>query len=281
MPYLEIACFGARSAIIAADNNADRIELCAEDSQAAGGTTPSITTFDQVIAHLTTTTSNNTSSDGKSSRTINIRIMIRPRGGDFVYTDPEFQTMLDSIETFKSRFDALRTHPILEGITVHGGFVFGILTPDGAEIDVPRCTQLVEAAAPYPCTFHRAFDQLLSLRPIKNDARAIDDVATAGFVGILTSGTIGGGGAMEGRGRIAGLVKATVAGDGSAPSVRGRKRIEIIVGGGVRSANARLLLDATGAKWLHSSAIVDGKSGVADPDEIGALKKMIGVTDYE
>lgn len=275
MPSLEIACFGARSALIAAAHNADRIELCAEDSQAAGGTTPSMETFDQVIADQTATTStsttptNNNTSDGKSAKTINIRIMIRPRGGDFVYTESEFQTMLESIETFKRRFDALQTERT-EGISIHGGFVFGILTPQGTEIDVPRCAWLVQAAAPYPCTFHRAFDHLLARRSVEDDAQAIDDVAKTGFAGILTSGTLDGG-AMEGRGRIAGLMKAAAA----SAAARGRKRMEIVVGGGVRAANARLLLDATGAEWLHSSAIVDDKSGVADPGEIVALKKTM------
>ena len=96
---LEIACFNLESAIIAQQNGADRVELCADIR--SGGTTPD---FEIVQA-------------ARAALTIDLYVMIRPRGGDFVYTEAEFQHMKKAIESFKK-------------IKVDG-FVFGILDKDG------------------------------------------------------------------------------------------------------------------------------------------------------
>ena len=95
MIQLEIACFNSESAIIAAQAGADRIELC--DGIEVGGTTPDLETTQKVLTQVP----------------IPVYVMVRPRGGDFVYTDAEFQAMKDSIADFKK-------------MQVHG-LVFGIL----------------------------------------------------------------------------------------------------------------------------------------------------------
>lgn len=84
--------------------------------------------------------------------------MVRPRGGDFVYTEEEFRQMKESITTFKSPAD---------------GFVFGILTPDKI-VDIARTTELVHLAEPLPCTFHKAFDET------PKQLEALEDVISTG-----------------------------------------------------------------------------------------------------
>lgn len=145
---LEAACFSCKSAIIAADNGAGRIELC--DNQAAGGTTPPLTWLTQVKARVS----------------IPVFVMIRPRGGNFEYENAEFECMKAELESFKPRAD---------------GFVFGVLDPD-RKIDVARTAELVRIAHPKPCTFHRAFDETLDPKA------ALEDVISSGCTSILSSG---------------------------------------------------------------------------------------------
>ena len=125
MSKLEIACFNLKSAIIAQENGADRVELCAEMKE--GGTTPDFEITKQARKELT----------------IDLNVMIRPRGGDFVYTNAEFEQMKAEILAFKK-------------LNVDG-FVFGILDKDG-NFDKEQNMELVALANPIPCTFHRAFD---------------------------------------------------------------------------------------------------------------------------
>ena len=98
MKHIEIACFNLESALLAQKAGADRVELCANIS--VGGTTPSIEIIQQAREHLT----------------IDIYVMIRPRGGDFVYSEAEFKQMKSEIENIKQL-----------GVN---GFVFGILNED-------------------------------------------------------------------------------------------------------------------------------------------------------
>lgn len=149
MKKIEIACFNLQSALVAAQSNADRIEFCADLH--LGGTTPSI----QEIQTLT------------EVATPSIRIMMRPRGGDFNYSDDEFEEMKHSIRVMKSL-------PI-------DGFVFGILTKDQT-IDLPRNKELVDLAFPKICAFHRAFDRTPDLE------ESMEQVIHLGFQTILTSG---------------------------------------------------------------------------------------------
>ena len=221
MKKIEIACFNLESALIAQKAGADRVELC--DDMSVGGTTPAIEMIQQAREHLT----------------IEINVMIRPRGGNFVYSDSEFEQMKSEIETIKKL-----------GIS---GLVFGILNQDNT-INIEQNKRLVELAKPLSCTFHRAFDEVL------NYEEALEDVISCGFSTILTSGTFPN--VMEGKEVLKQLV------------IQANNRIEIMPGGGLRSANISELNNMVNANWYHSSAITDG-SETANQEEIIQLKKKL------
>ena len=218
---IEIACFNLESALIAQKAGADRVELCADMS--VGGTTLTIEIIQQAREHLT----------------IDLYVMIRPRGGNFVYSDIEFQQMKSEIETIKK----LRVN----------GFVFGILNEDKS-INFEQNKALVELAKPFPCTFHRAFDEVLDYQ------QALEDVISCGFLTILTSGTFPN--VMEGKEVLKQLV------------IKANNRIEIMPGGGLRSTNISALDEMVNANWYHSSAITDG-SEIASSEEIVQLKNKL------
>jgi len=208
MSKIEIACFNPESAIIAFENGADRIELC--DGLSEGGTTPDFEITKQLREKIS----------------IPIFVMIRPRGGDFTYSDEE-----------------------LKSLNVDG-FVFGILD-DNDEIDIKRNKILVELAKPYPCTFHRAFDRAKDLE------NSLEKVIDCGFKTILTSGQKPN--VAEGKENLKKLVELSGG------------RIEILVGGGLRSANIEEIREFTKAGYFHSSAITDGGE-FANAAEIIVLK---------
>lgn len=218
---LEIACFNLESALIAQANGADRVELCAEIN--LGGTTPNV----QIIK------------EAKENLSIHIYVMIRPRGGNFVYSKEEFQQMKSEIEQIKK-------------LEVNG-FVFGILNEDNS-INSEQNTELVKLAKPVPCTFHRAFDE------VENYKIALEDVISCGFSTILTSGTFPN--VMEGKEVLKDLV------------LQADNRITIMPGGGLRSTNIAELDELVNANFYHSSAITDG-SDTANSNEIIQLKKKI------
>jgi len=218
MSKIEIACFNPESAIIAFENGADRIELC--DGLSEGGTTPDFETMKQLREKIT----------------IPIFVMIRPRGGDFTYSDSEFEQMKNDLVHLKS---------------LHAdGFVFGILN-ENDEVNVEQNKTLVALASPLPCTFHRAFDRAASLED------SLEKVIECGFSTILTSGQKLN--VSEGKENLKKLVELS---DG---------RIEILVGGGLRSSNIEGIRASTKAGYFHSSAITDG-GAFANPDEVVALK---------
>lgn len=157
-----------------------------------------------------------------------INVMIRPHCSSFVYTPAEFEQMGNDIEAFCHAGAA--------------GFVLGCLTPEGtAEESFLR--KLVGRAKGRPCTFHRAFDEVKE----EDVEEQLERVIACGFKALLTSG--GAPDAVQGKARLKRLVEKA---DG---------RIEIIVGGGVRSGNLDLLRD-TGANWFHSSATTNGSDVV-------------------
>ena len=167
-----------------------------------------------------------------------VYVMIRPKGGPFFYSDTEFIEMKTSIITFK------------EGGA--DGFVFGILTSNN-EIDEARNKELIELAGETPCTFHRAFDRTADLE------KSIQTLIKLGFKTVLTSG--GEKSAMDGKEALKSLVQNY------------SDKIEILIGGGVRSENIEELKKFTGGTSFHSSAILKYDTFVTD-DEIKKLKKL-------
>lgn len=206
MPLLEVACFDANSAITAWQSGADRIELC--DNRESGGTTPGLETLRFLKKHVT----------------IPIYIMIRPRGGDFNYTDHELEQMREDVDTFKPYAD---------------GFVLGILDTD-RKVDTGKTSDLIKRAHPLPCTFHRAFDES------QDHFRALEDVVSTGCRAILTSG--GAPAALSGASVLAQLVQ------------QARGRITIMPGGGVRASNVHEIASLTKASAYHSSGIGNAQS---------------------
>ncbi|KIV95840.1 hypothetical protein PV10_03446 [Exophiala mesophila] len=222
MAVLEVACFNPSSAIAASTAQVDRIELCSNPT--VGGVTPDIEWLAQISDKVD----------------IPINIMVRPRGGNFVYSDPEFDEMKQTIALYKSK-------------AAVNGFVFGILLPNG-KVDIVRTSELVQQASPLPCTFHRAFDDTPDL------FEALEDAVKCNVGTILTSG--GCRTAVDGIDTLAQLVK------------RAEGRVAIMPGGGVRSENLATLISTTQATAYHSSALVDTEQ-VANTAEMESMKKII------
>ena len=215
---LEVACFNLESAIIAQQYGADRIELC--DNMLEGGTTPNFEIARKVRTELN----------------IEMNVMIRPRGGDFVYNESEFEQMKSEILQFKK-------------INVDG-FVFGILNEDNS-FDCLKNKELVALAAPVSCTFHRAFDV------VSNVYESLELVIDCGFKTILTSGQ--GKNVMEGIEVLRSLV------------TKANGRIVIMPGGGLRSSNIVLLDQKVNASFYHSSAIINNGE-ITNGHEIEKIK---------
>jgi copper homeostasis protein len=202
LPFLlEICVDSVESAVTAESAGARRIELCSALSE--GGITPSAGLIESV----------------RSNTGIKIHILIRPRGGDFLYNESEFSVMRRDIE--------------IAGEKGADGIVTGILKNDGT-VDLERTALLTEYAAPMSVTFHRAFD-------LCRDAhKAVGDIISAGASRILTSGQAQT--AIEGAQLIKKLVDAA------------GKSIMIMPGGGIDEYNIALLAGITGACEYHLSA---------------------------
>ena len=196
----ELCAYSVDACRIAQRLGVDRVELCA--SPAEGGVTPSVATIERV----------------SKIEGIDVSVMIRPRGGDFLYSDDEFETMLRDIAYAREA-----------GAT---GVVFGILTADG-KVDVERTRQLVEASKGMETTFHRAVDMT------EDYEVAVEAIIAAGCNRILTSGSYDK--AIDGIENIRRAVEVS------------RGRIEIMAGSGVVAANAAQLA-AVGVDALHFSA---------------------------
>jgi copper homeostasis protein len=220
MKKLEIACFNLDSAKIAAQAGADRIEFCAEYS--LGGITPSRTDFSEL----------------RNLYAGPIYVMIRPRGGDFVYTDTELSQMQEDINAF--------------GKLGADGFVFGALTNTN-QIDLAANCSLMHATAGFPCTFHRAFDGCI------NQQEALIQVESLGFNSILSSGGM----------------KTALEGIENLRSAQKNTTLNIIAGGGIRSSNMVVLAKHFDTEFYHSSGILSGD--IADATEITALKKALAL----
>ncbi len=198
---LEVIGFTIESCMIAQAAGAHRIELC--DNPSEGGTTPSYGFIKTARENLST----------------ELYPIIRPRGGDFLYSEIEFEVMKADIENCKS--------------LGCDGVVIGILNADGT-VDKKRCKQLVEIAHPMKVTFHRAFDRT-------NDPfKAMEDIISIGCERILTSGQKNL--AIDGEELLNKLVK------------QANNRIIIMPGSGVNSDNIETLVKNTNATEFHTSA---------------------------
>lgn len=197
---LEIATSDINTTRNAIEGGADRIELCA--NLAEGGTTPSYGTIQQC----------------RESFPVPLFPIIRPRGGDFLYSDEEFQVMLKDLRFCKE---------------LHcDGVVTGLLNADGS-IDIKRTAVLINAAYPMSVTFHRAFDRCA------NPFEALEQLIELGCERILTSGQKPT--APEGVNLITELNRM------------GGHRILIMPGSGVRKDNIKMLAEKTGCTEFHSS----------------------------
>ncbi len=218
---LEIACFNLESCLIAQSAGAGRVELC--EDYAAGGITPAQALVKQA----------------REALNISLFVMIRPRGGNFVYTEAEFGAMQEQVLFCRQQ--------------LCDGVVFGILNEQG-KIDRERCARLVELAGPMQCTFHRAFDETT------DPDEALQTIIDCGFSRILTSGKHKS--AVEGIDLINHLIS------------RSNGHIKIMPGGGIRSGNISILVKGTAAEEFHSAALT-GHSEIADEKEVIALKNIL------
>lgn len=222
MTTVEICVGDVPSALVAEAAGADRVELCADLGQ--GGTTPSLGAVAVALGML---------------RRVGVRVMVRPRGGDFRVTEAEEQVMLADIE-------AVCRLPNPHGLSL--GVVVGAVTSRGG-LDLPVLRRLVEAAAPLPVTVHKAFDE------VGDQYGALEEVIALGADAVLTSGAAPT--ALAGAQRIAALQHR--AGD----------RLQVIAAGGIRAHNVRQVLKQTGAQEVHLRAPLqrDGREAT-DGDQV-------------
>lgn len=202
LPYqLEVAANSVASAIAAQQGGASRVELCS--ALELGGLTPSVAQIAMAREHVH----------------IPLYVLIRPRAGDFLYSDLECEQMQRDIETC----EALGCD----------GVVIGVLNADG-DIDVTRCKALMNAVGRMGVTFHRAFDLARDLD------RALEDLITLGVERVLTSG--GQASAQEGAVTLRKLV------------TQGIGCISVMPGAGITADNIASLAATTGAREFHGSA---------------------------
>lgn len=210
--FLEICCTSFQSVVNAQNSGADRIELC--DNIYEGGTTPS----------------NGLISKVKSELVIPVHVLIRPRGGNFIYSEEEFDVMRQDIVVCKEN-----------GVN---GVVSGVLREDYA-IDLEKTAELVSLAKPMNFTFHRAFDL------VANQQEELFQLIELGVSRVLTSG--GRNSVYDGRQAILDLVRMA------------NQRIQIMAGGGLKLDDISGLM-AGGCQHFHTTAKKIIKSSSDDPE---------------
>lgn len=234
---LEVIGFDLASCVTAEKHGANRIELCANPHE--GGTTPSYGMIEVA----------------RRSTSIQLFPIIRPRGGDFLYSDPEFRAMIADITQCRE--------------LGCDGVVIGMLSVDG-RIDVDRCAELIGHAGPMEVTFHRAFDRA------RDPLAALEDIIGLGCSRVLTSGQQPD--VDRGMPMLRTLVEAAA------------DRITVMPGSGVRSTNIGELARFTGADAFHSSARAVVPSAMIyvnpdmgedltavsiDPGEVSAIRRIL------
>lgn len=224
---IEVCAYSLESCLAAQEAGADRVELCA--AMYDGGTTPpaGMIRLARELLH------------------IELYTMIRPRGGDFLYSELEFRQMKEDLTFAKSC-----------GVD---GVVIGLLDENG-RVDVERTRELVELAAPVKVTFHRAFDMTVDYH------QALEDVIRTGCYRILTSGQRNT--AVEGIEVLRELVQDNAG------------RIRIMAGSGVGSDNAKLLAE-TGINALHLSGKSSRDSRMKYRNPAVFMGGVPGIPEYE
>ena len=222
---LEVPVETIDEARAAVDAGADRLELCA--SLDVGGLTPSEETLLKVVEWAT----------------VPIMVMIRPRGGDFVYDAADADAMELAID--------------LAHVLDADGVVFGALRQDGS-VDVELCRRLTRPAVAMDCVFHRAFDS------VPDRQAALDQLIGLDFDRILTSGGAASAADASGIENIARLIE------------RAAGRIDILPGGGIRPANVASIIKGTRFTSIHSSCRVPTAGGLRlDPSLVAELRRII------
>ncbi len=205
----EICINSPESAVAAQAGGADRVELCANLLE--GGTTPSIGAVRAARNHIN----------------IGLHVIIRPRGGDFLFNEIEVETMKADIEAVKA--------------AGADGIVIGSLTAEG-DIDVPQIQSLIEIARPLSVTFHRAFDMC------RDPFTALETLVDLGVNRLLTSGQEES--VIEGLELIRDL------------NAKAGDRLIIMPGGGITPRNLPKLVQETGVKEVHFAAMKTVTSGM-------------------
>lgn len=197
---LEVCADSIDSVVAAAKGGAARVELCS--GLAEGGITPSVGLVRAALR-----------------QGIKVNVLIRPRGGDFIYSPEETECMIDDVKAV-----------VAEGVN---GVVIGALTSDG-DVDMDVCRRLIAAAGDAEITFHRAFDVC------RDPERALEDIVSLGCHRLLTSGQAPT--AELGIEMLARLHRQSAG------------RISIMAGSGVGESNARKIVTGSGVNELHASA---------------------------
>lgn len=195
---VEVCLDSVESAVTAAETGAERVELC--DDLVEGGTTPSAGMIEVIRERVD----------------LGLQVMIRPRGGDFVYSKDEQAVMARDVEIARERGA--------------DGVVLGLLLPDG-RIDRDGTARLVERAGPLSVTFHRALDMT------RDPLASLETLVELGVDRVLTSGQEAD--VPAGLGLIRHLVEAA------------RDRLVVMPGCGIDEANARGVVEASGAREIH------------------------------
>jgi copper homeostasis protein len=197
---IEVAVETPEDAATADSGGADRIEL--STALDLGGITPTPGLYQEV----------------RAATKLPVLVMLRPRPGDFVYSDAEFRVLLR---------DAAAYRPLAPA-----GFVFGALRDDGA-VDTDRCLQVLETCGAVPCVFHRAFDRC------PDPVAALAELTELGFVRVLTSGRETS--ALAGSPHIKELRK------------HAGNRIELLPCGRIRAGNVETVIRVSGCTQVHAS----------------------------
>ena len=228
MNTLEICCYSATSAIKAAEAGANRIELCENFTE--GGTTPSYGTIKYVLDRVK----------------IPVNVILRPRGGDFLYNNAEFEVMKQDVLKIK-KLGA-------------NGVVFGMLTASG-NINIKQVKEIKELASPLECTFHRAFDMC-------NDMfKALQQLKEIGIQKVLTSG--GKNTAYEGIDVLEQLVALA------------KNDIIIMPGSGINDKNIKEIYIKTKAKEYHASCKTFEKSDMTYFNPNIQMGKNKSINEYQ